>query len=109
MDEIFNFSKITDSPNPSEILGEDATLSFLKPNAIYDIKITYNDKKRGSEQLFTAEDENFMYHEAAEFISIINSGKIESSINTFSLAEDVREVMDEIRRQINLVFPNDET
>jgi hypothetical protein len=49
-----------------------------------------------------------MFYEAAEFISVIESGRTESSVNTHALAMDVHTILDEARRQMGLSFPADE-
>ncbi len=107
MDAILSFSKITASENFSEIMGEDGTLSFGAINEISQVSIRYTDTSKRAETVYKSEKEDFMYYEAREFIDIIQSGCIESSVNTFALALSVRRVMDEIRRQIQIVFPKD--
>lgn len=107
MDAVLSFSKITASANPSEILGESGTLRFSAINEISNVTIHYNDKKTPPETIYQTTGEDFMYYEAAEFIDLINSNQIESATNTFSLAIAVREITDEIRRQLHIVFPND--
>lgn len=107
MDAVMMFSKITASTVPSEIQGEAATLSFHSMNEIGEVTIRYNDKKTAKEELVFDPSQDYMYYEAKAFIEMIQQNKIESSENTFQLALDVREIMDEIRKQIGLVFPND--
>lgn len=107
MDALLSFSKITASKNPSEILGESGTLSFSAINEISNVAISYNDKTTPDEIVYKTEAEDFMYYEAQEFIDMIKTGRIESTVNTFALSLRAREVTDEIRKQLNITFPND--
>lgn len=107
MDAVVMFSKITASSSPSEIQGEAATMQIVNVNEIKDVRIRYNDKATPDEVVaFDTIDES-MYYEVKDFIETIQSGRIESGENTFRLALDVKEIMDEVRRQIGLRFPND--
>lgn len=107
MDAVIMFSKITASTAPSEIQGEAGTLSFQTVNEISDVRIYYNDKKKVTEDIVFDNSRDFMYFEAKEFIEMIKENRIESTRNSFVTALAVREVMDEVRRQIQLTFPND--
>ncbi|MBP2630922.1 MAG: dehydrogenase [Firmicutes bacterium] len=107
MDAVLMFSKITASTVPSEIQGEAATLSFYSINEIEEVTIRYNDIKTAKEELVFDPSRDYMYYETKAFIEMIQQNKIESSENTFQLALDVRKLMDEVRKQIGLVFPND--
>ena len=48
------------------------------------------------------------YYEIAEFIDVILSGSIESKINSHRNSLIIIEIIDEIRKQINLKFPANE-
>lgn len=107
MDAVVMFSKITASASPSEIQGEAGTMQIQTVNEIAAVRIRYNDKTVQEEELPLAELKDSMYFEVKDFIEMIQEGRIESSANTFQLALDVKDVMDEVRRQIGLTFPND--
>ena len=47
------------------------------------------------------------YYEIKDFIDLIESGKTEHPINSHENSLIVMEIMDEIRRQIGLVYPAD--
>lgn len=107
MDAVLMFSKITASRLPSEIQGETGTLSFFSINEVREAEIFYHASK-SSEKLEFAASNDLMYYEVKDFIEVIQSGRIESSYNSFNLALNVKQVMDEVRRQIGLHFKNDD-
>lgn len=99
------FSKITNSYIPSEIQGENGSIVFDKMNPPENVNIHY---RNGSVEDITREQSNDpMFYEAQEFIELIQSGKTESSINTFEQSITVMEVMEEARRQMGVVYPSD--
>lgn len=107
MDAVLMFSKITASKLPSEIQGETGTLSFSVINEVREAEIFYHADQTTEKLKFTAADDA-MYFEVKDFIEMIQSGRIESSYNSFDLALDVKSVMDEVRRQIGLHFKSDD-
>lgn len=107
MDAVIMFSKITASTLPSEIQGEAGTLTFTIINEISEVNIHYHDKKQEAEAVSFESTQDYMYFEAKEFMEMIKEKRIESLENSFKLALEVREIMDEVRQQIGLSFPND--
>lgn len=98
-----SYSKITDSSRVSEIQGEDGNLTISRINAFDRIQL----RLRGGEETeltvpALAED---MYYELKEFIDLIEQGKQESALNSWDNSLAVMEIMDEIRRQIGVVYP----
>ncbi len=99
-------SKITNSHVINEIQGEEGTMTLDRISRPHKVEIHY---RNGEHVDITKDDaKNAMYHEAKEFIQLIKLGKTESSINTFQLALDVMEVMDEARKQMEVVFEADQ-
>ena len=45
--------------------------------------------------------------EFREFIDVLESGRIESSVNSLETSLATAEILDEIRRQAGVVFPGD--
>lgn len=96
------YSKISNSYLPTEIQGEDGTMIIDRVNTMGSVKIIYRD---GSiEDLTTNHEQDDMCYEIEEFINIIQSGERESKINSLELSKTVMEIMDEVRRQIGLVY-----
>ena len=101
------YSKISDSYLPSEIQGEEGTISI---DDIHDFrKILFHSRKdKSKDDRSITEYIDEYYYEAKEFIDLIESGKTESPINSLSNSLATMEVLDEIRKQIGVVFPADE-
>ena len=53
-----------------------------------------------------AEKEEY-YYEVAEFINLVLSGKRESEINSLDNSLITLEIIDEVRRQLGIVYPAD--
>ena len=108
------YSKITHSNIPTEIQGEDGSIVVDKISTFGDVRVEY---RKGGVEDITAElevekDEKFevdsIYFAVKEFMKSLRGGKKESDINTLENTLIVMEIMDEVRRQIDLVYPADE-
>lgn len=51
-------------------------------------------------------EENMIY-ELEEFIKLINDNTLESKINSYENSLNTSKIMEEIRKQIGLIFPED--
>lgn len=105
MEAVVIHSKISDSKLPSEIQGEKGSILIDRIGSPGEITLILRDGTK--EVLAPSTFREDMYYEAAEFVETIRSGKSFSKINHEKLAISVHEVMDEIRKQIGLVFPSD--
>ncbi len=99
------YSKISDSYLPSEIQGEEGSIIIDHISKMDDIKILYRDGRE--EAISINQDKHSMFYEVEEFINLINSNKKESNINSLEFSKNVMSIMDEGRRQINLVYKAD--
>ena len=106
MDAAVLFSKIANSSLPTEIQGEDGNIVLDRINIISDVNIHYRDGRKVSITRPAENDE--YYYEIKEFIDIVQSGKQESTINSWENSLTTMEIMDEIRRQLGVVYPADE-
>lgn len=100
------YSKIANSALPTEIQGEDATIVVDRINIINDVRL--KDRLTGNETVLSEphfSDE--YYFEIAEFINLIQEGKRESEINSHRNSLITIEIVDEIRRQLGIVYPAD--
>lgn len=77
---VIMYSKITDSYYPSEIQGEEGIIEIDEINDPKQVTIRYRDGR--TEDISVEHEHGGMYYELAEFISTVNKGEIESSINT---------------------------
>ena len=100
------YSKIADSTLSSEIQGEDGSITIERINYMKNIFVKM---RNGIERTFyfTHNFPNDYYFEIAEFINLIQDGKIESKINSHHNSLTTIEIIDEIRKQIGVSFPAD--
>lgn len=100
------YSKIADSYLPTEIQGEKGTLTLDRINAIR--KVTFTPKGEKAQELSLSLSHNEYYYEIAEFINLIEQGKLESSINSHQTSLITLEILDEIRKQSGILYPADQ-
>jgi predicted dehydrogenase len=105
MDAAVTYSKIANSYLPSEIQGEDGTIIIDKIHTPEKVVIKYKDGYE--EDISIPQKEDSMFYEADEFISLIKSGKRESSINTHSVSMTTLEIIETARKQFGLIYPSD--
>ena len=105
MDAAALYSKIANSSLPTEIQGEDGNIVFDRINIISDVNLHLRDGRK--ESLVQPTDRNEYFYEIREFIDIVQSGRRESTINTWENSLTTMEIMDEIRRQLGVVYPAD--
>ncbi|MED4531644.1 Gfo/Idh/MocA family oxidoreductase [Metabacillus fastidiosus] len=102
---IVMYSKISNSYLPSEIQGEKGSMIIDKLHSPERVEIRYHDGK--IEQLTAEQPYPVMYYEVKEFIDLIEQGRTESEINSYENSYKTMQVMDEVRRQIGLVYSSD--
>lgn len=97
------YSKISNSYIPSEIQGEEGSIIIEQINSFNKIIIRYRD---GREEVISNEqfEKESMFYEVEEFIKIIKEGKRESEINSHENSVNTMKIMDEVRKQIGLVY-----
>lgn len=101
------YSKIADSFLPTEIQGEEGTITADRINTIGNVTLKY---RKGDEINLTVPGiKHEYYYEVAEFIDLIQSGKRESDINSHENSLITIEIIDEIRRQLGVIYPADIT
>ncbi|GLC90464.1 Gfo/Idh/MocA family protein [Lysinibacillus piscis] len=105
MEAVIMYSKITNSALPSEIQGENGNIKIDKINTPEHVEIYYRDG--AVENITQPQRSNSMYYEIKEFIKLIQAGKRESAINSYENSLTVMEIMDEVRKQIGVVYPSD--
>ena len=105
MDAVVIYSKIANSSLPTEIQGEDGNIIFDRINIISEVNIHFCDGRKTL--LSHPITQNEYYYEIKEFIYVVQSGKQESSINSWENSLITMEIMDEIRRQLGIEYPAD--
>lgn len=99
------YSKIADSNLPTEIQGEKGLISLDKINTIGHVKLCFRQKEEL--EIGYRDRKNEYYYEIAHFIDLIESGRRESEINSHDNSLITIEIVDEIRKQLGIVFPAD--
>lgn len=109
------YSKIANSALPTEIQGEAGNITLDRVNIIG--SVTYTPRLQASsgkgpapepENISYPTEKDEYYYEIAEFIDLILNDKRESSINSHENSLITLEVIDEIRRQLGVVYPADQ-
>ncbi|WP_227940369.1 Gfo/Idh/MocA family protein [Alkalihalobacillus deserti] len=105
MEAVIMYSKITNSYIPSEIQGENGSILLDQMNTPKKVEIKYRD---GSvKDISRPQEENGMFYEVEEFIHLLQNKKFESDINSFENTLLTAKILEEARRQMNIVFPAD--
>ncbi|WP_199616239.1 Gfo/Idh/MocA family protein [Paenibacillus alkalitolerans] len=105
MDAVVMYSKITDSALPSEIQGETGNIVIDKINQPEKVEIRYRDGR--VEDISVPQGARSMTYEIEHFIGLIQSGDVESPVNSHLNSMKAMKIMDEARRQLGLVYPAD--
>ncbi|SFC71704.1 Predicted dehydrogenase [Bacillus sp. OV322] len=105
MDAVIMYSKITDSSLPSEIHGEEGTIIIDRIST--QDKIEFHSRSNLKEDISAEQNKHTMFYEIQEFINLIKNGKHESDKNTFENSLITMEILDEIRKQIGVIYPSD--
>ena len=105
------YSKIANSSLPTEIEGEDGNFMLDKINQIN--RVTWQARpvvSSGKGPLTPVEDISAItdkveyYYEVAEFINLVQAGKLESEVNSHENSLITIEIIDEVRRQLGVSF-----
>jgi predicted dehydrogenase len=99
------YGKIADSSLPTEIQGEQGSIILDRINTIGNVSLIL--RKGATEDIRPHTDKNEYYYEIAEFIDIILTGRKESTVNSLENSLITMEILDEIRRQLDVKFPAD--
>jgi predicted dehydrogenase len=108
------YSKIANSALPAEIQGEGGNITTDRINTIGKVAFTPRLQaasgkgfQPAAEDISAVTGKDEYYYEVAEFIHLIQSGKRESAINSHTNSLATLEIIDEVRRQLGVVYPAD--
>lgn len=108
------YSKIADSSLPTEIQGESGNITLDRINLISRVQFTPRlpassgkGPKPQPEEITAPTEKDEYYYEVAEFINLIQSGRRESAINSHANSLIAVEIIDEVRRQLGVIYPSD--
>ena len=105
------YSKIANSSLPTEIEGEGGNFMLDKINQIN--RVTWQARPVASsgkgpltpvEDISAVTDKDEYYYEVAEFINLVQAGKLESEVNSHENSLITIEIIDEVRRQLGVSF-----
>jgi predicted dehydrogenase len=108
------YSKIADSSLPVEIQGEEGNILLDRINTIG--RVSFIPRIRAASgkscpsspvDISARTDRDEYYYEVAEFINLVQAGKRESDINSHANSLTTLRIIDEVRRQLGVVFPAD--
>ena len=100
------YSKVSDSMLPTEIQGEEGSIVLDRINTIS--RVLFRSRLKKSEEDITRERGHHEYfYQIDEFVSLIERGESESKINSLDNSLAVIEIIEEIRRQVGIVYPAD--
>ena len=105
MDAVVVYSKIADSELPTEIQGEEGTIRSDRINIIG--KVAFRPRNGEWQDISAPTPNDEYFYEVGHFIDLIGSGRTESPVNSFENSLIVMEILDEIRRQTEIVYPAD--
>jgi predicted dehydrogenase len=105
------YGKIADSFLPTEIQGESGNIIADRIHVIKDLKFIPRAPDRFAERheeaLAVVHDHHEFFYEVQEFCNLVIGGKLESENNSLENSLIIMECIDEIRKQIGLVYPAD--
>ncbi len=109
------YSKIANSHLPAEIEGEEGNILIDRIQTPVDVRFyprqapaSGQEKRTEGEPLGVEDTHNEYYHEVKEFIDLVQSGRMESEINSHEASITTMEIIDEVRRQLGVHYPADE-
>lgn len=104
-DAVIQYSKISNSYLPMEIQGEEGSLILNRVSDPSEITLKLRSGETRDLSLPTIQHD--MYYEIEHFVSLIEENKTESPINSYENSRVTMQIMDEVRKQIGLVYPAD--
>lgn len=108
------YSKIANSALPTEIQGEAGNLTLDRINHIG--RVVWQPRPAAAsghelptepEVLTVPVEHDEYYYEMAEFLDLIETGRLESSVNSHEHSRICIAIIDEVRRQLGVTYPAD--
>ena len=105
MDALVSYSKISNSSAAAEVQGEEGSLILDRINIPR--QLLFKPRNYPPQDISVEHCGNDYFYEILEFLNLIETGKIEHEINSHKHSLMVMELMDEIRKQIGVVYQAD--
>lgn len=110
------YSKIANSLLPAEIEGEEGNITIDRIQTPVEVRFyprqvpaSGHEKRSEGELISKADTHNEYFYEVEEFINLIEQGATESKINSHDTSIATLEIMDEVRRQLGIHYPADDS
>jgi scyllo-inositol 2-dehydrogenase (NADP+) len=102
---VISHSKVSSGENVGELQGEQGRIVWQHSSEFNQVKLVFND---GEEQILSVDQKsNKMAYECQHFLDLISDKCIESPVNSWQLSFDVLKVLEQVRDQQSIVYPND--
>jgi predicted dehydrogenase len=100
-----SYSKLSNGSNICEIQGDNGYLAWQHSSLFNEVTLQLNNSS--SKTLTLTQTDNRMTYELSHFIDLIESDTKESSINSWQLSQQVLSVIEQTRKQQNIIYPAD--
>jgi predicted dehydrogenase len=102
---VISHSKVSSGENIGELQGEQGRIVWRHSSEFNQVKLVMNN---GEQQILTVDQhENKMAYECQHFLDLVSDKRIESNVNTWQLSLNVLKVLEAVRKQQSIVYPND--
>ena len=102
---VISHSKVSSGENIGELQGELGRIVWQHSSEFDQVKLVMN---TGEEQVLSvAQHENKMVYECQHFLDLVENKHIESMVNSWQLSRNVLRVIEQVRNQQSIVYPND--
>lgn len=102
---VISHSKVSSGENIGELQGESGRIVWQHSSEFNQVKLVMN---TGEEKVLSvAQNENKMVYECQHFLDLIEHNHQESNVNSWELSRNVLFVLEQVRKQQSIVYPND--
>ncbi|GAA0823473.1 Gfo/Idh/MocA family oxidoreductase [Colwellia sp. D2M02] len=102
---LISYSKVSHGANLGELQGDKGRINWQHSSLFNEVTLTLNNGE--VHNISVAQTSNRMTYELSHFIDLIEQGKIESPINHWQLSEQVLSVIEQVRAQQGIIYPED--
>lgn len=105
MQAVISYSKISSGENVGEIQGEEGRLIWEHSSTFNFVYLILNNGEKIN--LSVDQNDNRMVYECRHFFNLLEQSQVESPVNSWQLSEQVLTIIDKVRKQQDIVYPND--
>lgn len=100
---VISYSKVSHGSNIGELQGDNGRIVWQHSSLFNKVTLHLNTGEK--QELTLAQTENRMTYELSHFIDLIERNEIESNVNTWLLSEQVLSVIEQVREQQGIIYP----